>query len=187
MAEVEPISTVTMRTVKAGQEDAFEQSLKQFFELSRSVPGQLAIHVVRPMPGSDSRDWGILRTFSSQQAKDEFFTSEEFIEWQAHAAPYMEGERVHQALTGLETWFTLPGKKAIIPPPRWKMVLMSALGSGFSVTLLGMTVGPLLLKLHPLGKTALNSLMMAVLMTYLMMPNITKLFKSWLYPKTTSL
>ncbi len=183
MAEVDPISTVTMRTVKTGQEEAFEHSLKEFFERSRSVPGQLAIHVVRPMPGSGSRDWGILRTFSNQQAKDEFFASEEFVEWQACAAPYLEGERVHEALTGLETWFTLPGAKAIIPPPRWKMVFMSAICSGLCVTFLGLTLGPHLARFHPLAKTVVNSLLMAVLMTYLMMPNITKVFKFWLYPK----
>lgn len=183
MTGVEPISTVTMRTVKAGQEGAFEQSLKDFFECTRSAPGQLAIHVVRPMPGSGSRDWGILRTFESQKAKDDFFSSPEFAEWQAVAAPFMEGERVHEALTGLETWFTLPGSKAIVPPPRWKMALMSALGSGLSVSLLGISIGPYLAGVPPLGKTVLNSLMMAVLMTYLMMPNITRLFKTWLYPK----
>ena len=85
------VSTVTLRTVRAGREAEFEKALREFFQRSRDVPGQLAVHVVRPMPGSDSREWGILRTFQDEQARDEFFGSQLFLEWQAQAAPLMEG------------------------------------------------------------------------------------------------
>ena len=30
-----------------------------------------------------------------------------------------------EPLTGLETWFLLPGRKTLKPPPRWKMWLVS--------------------------------------------------------------
>ena len=43
----EPISTVTLRTLRAGLEAEFEAALKEFFHRSRSVPGQLAVHVDR--------------------------------------------------------------------------------------------------------------------------------------------
>jgi antibiotic biosynthesis monooxygenase (ABM) superfamily enzyme len=34
-----------------------------------------------------------------------------------------------QRATGLETWFVLPGQRAIVPPPRWKMLLVTLIGA----------------------------------------------------------
>ena len=31
--------------------------------------------------------------------------------------------------TGLETWFTIPDLKAIVPPPKWKMAIVSFIGA----------------------------------------------------------
>lgn len=178
----EPISTVTLRTVRAGMEAGFEDSLKEFFRRSRSVPGQLAVHVVKPMPGSASRDYGILRTFRDQQARDDFFSSPEFQEWQAVASRFMEGERRQESLSGLETWFTLPGAKAMIPPPRWKMAIMSTLGGCTAATFVSLLLGPHVSGLPFLVKTILMSMCIAGLMTYAMMPILAKLLKGWLYP-----
>ena len=182
VAQGEPVSTVTLRTVRAGMEAPFEDSLKRFFQRSRSVPGQLAVHVVKPVPGSASREYGILRTFTDQQAKDAFFSSDEFQDWQATAGPFMDGERRHESISGLETWFTLPGAKSIIPPPRWKMAMMSTLGGATAATLVSGILGPHIGTLPFLAKTLLMSLCIAGLMTYLMMPILSKLLKGWLYP-----
>lgn len=181
MEHREPISTVTLRTVRAGLEAEFEISLKEFFQRSRSVPGQLAIHVVKPMPGSGSREWGILRTFSDEKAKEDFFSSALFQEWQAQAAPFMEGERQQQSLSGLETWFTLPGAKAMVPPPRWKMALMSTLGGCTAATCVSLLLGPQVAAFPFLAKTLLMSFCIAALMTYAFMPLLSRLLKGWLY------
>ena len=178
----EPVSTVTLRTIRAGMEANFEASLKEFFQRSRSVPGQLGIHVVKPMPGSASREYGILRTFTDQRAKDTFFSSDVFREWQATARPFMEGEQRQQSLSGLETWFTLPGAKAMIPPPRWKMALMSTLGGCTAATCVGLILGPHVGGLPFLARTLVMSTCIAGLMTYLMMPLLSRLLKGWLYP-----
>lgn len=178
----EPISTVTLRRVRAGSEAEFEASLRDFFARSRSVPGQLGVHVVRPVPGSPSREWGILRTFQSEQARDEFFSSALFAEWQAQAAPFMEGERVQETVCGLETWFTLPGARAIIPPPRWKMALMSTLGGCLSASAVSLALGPHVGALPFLARTVTMAFCIASLMTWLVMPFLSRLLKSWLYP-----
>lgn len=183
MAAADPISTVTLRQVRAGAEAEFEASLKEFFTRVRSVPGQLGVHVVKPVPGSESHEWGIMRTFESQEARDAFFSSDLFLEWQAQAEPFMEGERRQETVSGLETWFTLPGVKAIIPPPRWKMALMSTLGGCTSATAVSLLLGPHVGGLPILLKTVLMSFCIAGLMTYLMMPILAKLLKGWLYPR----
>jgi antibiotic biosynthesis monooxygenase (ABM) superfamily enzyme len=178
----EPISTVTLRTVRAGQEADFEAALRDFFQLTKDVPGQLGVHVVRPGPGSGSRDYGILRTFCSEEARRLFFESDLFLEWEARAADFLKGERRHQTLTGLETWFTQAGSRVLIPPPRWKMALVSTLGGCLAATLVGLTVGPRLASAGALTRTFLLSLLIAILMTWVMMPLLSRLLRRWLLP-----
>lgn len=178
----EPISTVTLRTVRAGQEENFEAALRDFFQLTRDVPGQLGVHVVRPGPGSGSRDYGILRTFCSEEAGSRFFQSDLFLEWEARAARFLEGERRQQRLTGLETWFTQAGSRVLIPPPRWKMAMVSTLGGCLAATFVGLTVGPRLAWAGLLTRTFVVSLLIAILMTWVMMPLLSRLLRRWLLP-----
>lgn len=177
----EPVSTITLRKVRLGQEAEFEASLKDFFQRSRSCPGQRGVHVVRPVPGSESREWGIMRTFDSEQAKDDFFRSPLFLEWQAVAAPFMEGEHRRQSVTGLETWFTLPGSQAMVPPPKWKMMLLSTLGGALAATGVGLLLGPSLSALAPFARTLSMSLAIAIVMTWWLMPLLSRLLRPWLY------
>ena len=179
---IEPVSTVTLRTVRAGQEEDFEAALREFFQLTRDVPGQLGVHVVRPGPGSGSRDYGILRTFCSEEARNRFFQSDLFLEWEARAARFLEGERRQQRLSGLETWFTQAGSRVLIPPPRWKMALVSSLGGSLAATVVGLTVGPWLASAGALTRTFVLSLLIAVLMTWVVMPLLSRLLRRWLFP-----
>lgn len=182
MTDQEPISTVTLRTVRSGQEAEFEAALKDFFQVSKDVPGQLGVHVVRPGPGSGSRDYGILRTFSNEETRNRFFQSELFLAWEARAAHFLEGERSQQTLTGLETWFTQPGSSVLIPPPRWKMAMLSTLGGCLAATAAALTAGPWLAWAGPLTRTFLMSLLIAILMTWVMMPLLSRLLRRWLLP-----
>lgn len=181
MSNKEPVSTVTLRTVRPGMEAEFEKSLKDFFQRSKSVPGQLGVHVVRPLPGSADHDWGILRTFTDEEAKAAFFNSPEFQEWQAVAAGFMEGERRQDTLMGLETWFTLPGSKAIVPPSRLKMGLLSTCGGVVAASAVSVVVGPLIADLGFFPKILVMSVSIASLMTWIVMPLLSRLLKGWLY------
>jgi hypothetical protein len=46
-------------------------------------------------------------------------------EWRDRMSGMIVGTPVYQALSGLETWFTLPGGGPIVPPPRYKMMLVT--------------------------------------------------------------
>lgn len=179
--EDKTVSTVTLRTVRAGLEDEFEKSLRDFFDRSRTVPGQLGIHVVRPMADSGSREWGILRTFCDDDARSNFFSSQVFLDWEADAARFTEGDRRQEKLTGLETWFSLPGSKSMVPPPRWKMALVSTLAGTLSGTALNLLASQWLPPMAPFLRTLLMSVSIASLMTWVLMPFLSKLLKNWLF------
>src|SRR5829696_3100214 len=87
-----------------------------------------------------------------------------------------------QRATGLETWFVLPGERAIVPPPRWKMLLVTLIGAYPLVVLLSAFVLPSLEGWPLLVRAAVVPVVLLSLMTYLVMPQLTRLLSGWLYP-----
>ena len=92
-----------------------------------------------------------------------------------------EGDRKEQQLTGLETWFTLPDKAPMKPPPRHKMALVTLLAVYPIVNLLNAFVIPHLTALHPMIRALVVCIAIVVLMTYMVMPLLTRLLFRWLY------
>src|SRR6516165_1021286 len=102
----EPIQVAIVRTVKPGCEAAFEQALHDFIQRSLLLSGQLGVHVIRPAPGSGSRQYGILRKFADRDALTLFRTSPEYLEWNQKVLDLTEGRGSVEELCGLESWFT---------------------------------------------------------------------------------
>src|SRR4051794_27689123 len=87
-----------------------------------------------------------------------------------------------QRASGLETWFALPGRHAIVPPPRWKQ-LLAPFGGPSPLFVLMSAFVPARIATWPL---LLRSLVLPVvllsLMTYVVMPVVTRALRGWLYP-----
>ncbi|MBT9148940.1 MAG: antibiotic biosynthesis monooxygenase [Dehalococcoidia bacterium] len=184
MSNQAPVTVAVIRVVKPGCEEAFEQVLHDFVQNSLQLPGQLGVHILRPALGSGSREYVILRRFENAAARDEFYRLPLFEEWKQKVVGLVEGEPRYEHLSGLETWFTLPGQRAIVPPPRWKMVIVTLLGVYPTSLLLGVTVSnwiggwPMPVSFLTIGA------LMVILLTWVLMPLLTRLFKPWLYPNT---
>ena len=179
----DPVTVQTVRMVRPGCEAAFEAALHQFIANSMASPEQQGVHIFRPAPGSDSREYSILRRFASTQQRDEFFASPVFSDWQHSIAPLVEGEPQRETLCGLETWFALPGNPAIIPPPRWKMATVTLLAVYPLSLVLQHTIALAVKSLHPLLHSLVISSCMVAMLTWVLMPNLTRLLKSWIHPQ----
>src|SRR5947209_8255345 len=139
-----PVTVAILRMVKPGREQEFESALHDFVAASVNLRGQLGVHILRPPTNSNSHEYGILRKFKSEQERDEFYKSTLFQEWKGRVAGLVEGEPRYEQLSGLETWFTLPGERAIVPPPRWKMAMVTLLGVYPVSLLIGFYLSPFL-------------------------------------------
>jgi antibiotic biosynthesis monooxygenase (ABM) superfamily enzyme len=177
-----PVTVAIIRKVKPGHEEEFERALHEFVGKSVDLPGQLGVHILRPSPGSGSREYGILRKFNSAQERDEFYKSTVYKEWKDRVASLVEGEPRYEQLSGLETWFTLPGQQAIVPPPRYKMAIVTLVGVYPVSLLIGLFLSQFLKQLPLAWNLFVVSFIIVVLLTWVIMPNLTKLFKPWLYP-----
>ena len=177
---VEPVAVLTLRNVKRGYEERFEAALHDFIAESFGAEGQLGVHVIRPAPGSGSREYGIVRRFSSPQARDRFYQSALFKNWEERVAQMTEGGPVRQELTGLEAWFTLPGQRAVIPPPRWKMAVVTVLGVYPVSIMVPRLLHPMIGELHPLLQGFLIAVGIVVVLTWAVMPVLVRILKPWL-------
>jgi antibiotic biosynthesis monooxygenase (ABM) superfamily enzyme len=84
-------------------------------------------------------------------------------------------------VTGLESWFTLPGHGAT-PPPPYKMALLTWITIFPLITGVVVVSGPLLKGLPLVLRLAITTAVTVPLMTWLVMPRVTRLLRGWLYP-----
>jgi antibiotic biosynthesis monooxygenase (ABM) superfamily enzyme len=87
-----------------------------------------------------------------------------------------------QQRTGLETWFHVPSEAAATmrPPPRWKMWLVSLVAIYPLVLAFQAFVVPLTSSWPFPLRAALFPLVLLTLMTYVVMPVVTRLLRRWL-------
>lgn len=102
--------------------------------------------------------------------------------WLTQAKSLVESDPHIQQISGIEAWFSIPGQ-ALKTPPRYKMALLTWGAVYALINLLNTFITPLL-KSFPHGIASLILCgMMVVLLTYVVMPQVTRLFRKWLYPK----
>ena len=175
-----PIHIAITRRVLPGREAEFQQALREFFQTSFAHGGVLGATMIVPPPGSDSREFGILRTFADEQERDGFYASPIFKEWEKKCEPLVEsGSWTQRELHGLEAWFRSPGG----PPPRWKMALATLLGVFPTSLLLAVTVGAAVHDWPLPARSLLVATCMVALLTWVVMPLVTRLLHSWLHKK----
>jgi uncharacterized protein len=139
------IHVAITREVTPGCEGAFEESLREFFQESLGHEGVLGVHLLSPPPSSHSHEYGILRTFTNERERDEFYRSELFAKWQKDVAQLTEGSRTYRELHGLEAWFRTPES-----PPHWKMAFVMWLGVWPTVLIVSSFIAPRLSSLPQL-------------------------------------
>jgi len=173
-----PIHVAITRRVRPGCEAEFQQALREFFQASFDHGGVLGATMIVPPPGSDSREFGILRTFANEKERDAFYASPIFEDWKAKCQPLTESDSwTSRQLHGLEAWFRSPQN----PPPRWKMATATFLGVFPTAAILNLSLG-VAIRPWPFipGSIVFNASMVALL-TWIVMPLVTRALHGWLH------
>jgi antibiotic biosynthesis monooxygenase (ABM) superfamily enzyme len=183
--DTEPVTVVVTRRVKPGREAAYEAWLQRLQAEARSLPGYLGVTTQRPTPGG-AREYVSAIRFSTLDHLRAFEGSELRARYLAEVQDLVEADAVWQRLTGLEFWFTPPPGTVVPQPSRARMAVVM-IGVVFSlVLLLGSVVNaaaallPVALP-YPLRLLATITIEV-LLMTYWLMPLITKRLAFWIYP-----
>lgn len=183
---LDPPTTVDiLQQVKPGCEPAFEAVLADLIEAARGFEGYLGANVFRPAD----------RTHPEYRIVFKFDRLSHLKQWERSAIRQKLLERANRLtvgsgqvsiLTGLETWFTLPQQPSLSPPPRYKMMIISGLAIYVLINLISVLVVPFIHFLPMLVRSFVVTVLMVAIMTYIVMPRLTKLFAGWLYPKARS-
>jgi len=174
-----PVHIAITRRVRPGCEAEFQQALREFLQTSFAHGGVQGASMLTPPPDSDSREYGILRTFASEAERDTFYASPMFQTWEARARTLTEGEPAYRQLHGLEAWFRSPHN----PPPRWKMAVATLLGVYPASLLLSVTVGDAVHTWPLLTRSLVFAVGMVALLTWVVMPLVTRMLNNWLHPQ----
>jgi hypothetical protein len=181
----EPVTVVITRRVKAGRTADYEAWLQQLQHDARDLPGYLGVTTQRPAPGAPLDYVSVLR-FDSLASLQAFERSELRARALAQVNDYVEGDAVWRRLTGLEFWFTPPPGTVVPQPSRARMALvMIAVVFGL-VLAIGTLVNAAFALLpfttpYPL-RLLVTITIEVLLMTYWLMPLITRRLARWIYP-----
>jgi hypothetical protein len=182
---VEPVTVVITRRVKAGREAQYEAWLARLQAEARSLPGYLGVTTQRPAAGA-AREYVSAIRFASLPHLRAFEASEMRRRYLAEVSDLVEADAVWQRLTGLEFWFTPPPGTVVPQPSRPRMaLLMIAVVFGLVLslgTLVNWMTGLLPVSVpYPL-RLLLTITIEVLLMTYWLMPQLTRRLARWIYP-----
>jgi uncharacterized protein len=176
------VTAVIYHLVKPGQEEAYEQWLRDVSAVAQQFSGHAGVSFVRPTDLSNP-EYTIILKFDCSQYLKAWMDSPIRQQWMEKVKPLVQKDQSVQVLTGLETWFTLPGKPVQRPPKRYKMAILTTLGAFAVAQVLSLTVAPALTSLDPMLRSFLLTILNIFALTYVVMPRVTRLFYRWLYPK----
>jgi uncharacterized protein len=173
-----PVTIDVIKQVKPGCASEFESALTELITAAEGFDGHLGATVLR-----SNSEYRIVFKFNHLTHLQQWETSAIRRKLLERAERLTIGKGKFQVLTGLETWFVLTSQQAVVPPPRYKMLLVTCLASFPTVNVINAALQPWLQVLSPLFRSLVTMVMLLTLMTYVIMPRMTKLFASWLYPK----
>ena len=177
-----PLTVVVSRRVKKGQETAFEQLSSQMTERASGFTGYLGATMFRPS-APDDPEYRIVFKFRDRDTLAAWEASPERAELLEQIENLLVQPSEREVTSGIVTWFTLPGQNPVTPPPKWKMTLVSWLALYPAVTLVFVLFGDLLAQIPLLLRTMAVTIVVMLLMSYVLMPRMTRWFAFWLFPK----
>ena len=176
------VTKIVDRIPRAGMTEQLEAAIKQLIVAALRFPGHLGVTVTRPVlpiqPG-----FRLVYRFDTAEHLKAWDESEEHARLSAAANRFTQGEPQRTVLSGLETWFTIPGQLPMTPPPRGRITIVTWMGIFPLVYALSPLVGMALPPSAPsILRVAIVTFLVVCAMSYGVGPLLTRLFRRWLQP-----
>ena len=178
------ITTVVRAHIKPGMEQEYEQWLHGINEECAKFAGFQGTTIFRPTDESHLHpEYVIVVRFAAYSDLRRWEHSQQFAEWRRRLEPLTIEDVAVDTLTGMETWFTLPGHTVVVPPPKYKMAVVASFGAApFVLVLIPLLVSVLQGVVPSIVVALLILVIMSTAMTWVTMPLLTRLAGRWLYP-----
>jgi len=183
-----PVTVIVRRIVKKNKIKEFEEWLAGISREVSRQNGSMGIDIIRPTDKESKPEYVIIFRFDNYGNLTNWENSSIRNEWLQKGRELVQSEPDVQKLTGLEFWFTPCSKKnsysmPINSPRRYKMVIVTIP----VIALLLLTLVP---QIHIIGESlsipypirfSIAIAIMVLLMTYFIMPLLTKVLRPWLF------
>lgn len=185
-AAIEPASgwvgLVISEIVRADRLNEYHEWSAGICEAARKAPGFRARQVIEPRDQS-ILEYLIVLKFDTKENLDQWHESTECRSWLAKSEEFIEQRTHHHPGEGMEMWFSRPETNSE-PPPFWKQVVLGTLAVYPSIILLRIITTPILgpLNMHPDLNLLISVVLLSCLLTWPLMPWLTRILSSWLYP-----
>jgi antibiotic biosynthesis monooxygenase (ABM) superfamily enzyme len=173
-------TSVITRIVKPGSEKAFEEWIHGIAQEAAKFPGHHSVTIFRHSP--EEREYTFVLHFDRQENLKRWLDSDVRREWIDRSIPLTEVPEERAEVTGVEHWFTLPGKQEARRPAKLKMVALTILAVYPTILTLNYVLSPIFRRVPALLAPLIVTFCLTLLLTYVLMPNLTKVFHGWLYP-----
>ncbi|MBD2678311.1 MULTISPECIES: antibiotic biosynthesis monooxygenase [Nostoc] len=177
------VTAVITHLVKPGREEGYEEWMRGIIPVAKTFDGHLGVNILRPEKNLHP-EYIIVLHFDNQKNLQAWLDSDVRHEWIERAKPLIQTSENVQVVTGLETWFVLPRQPPKLPPKRYKMVLLSWLAVFVTLSTVRYFLKSLLAYLPELLGQIIIIGIVVCLLTYVVMPQLTRLFYKWLYPNS---
>jgi len=185
-----PVTVIVKRIAKKDKINEFEEWLSIISKEFSKQDGSMGIDIIRPTNSNKTKsEYVIIFRFNTYDNLEKWEKSAIRNEWLQKSWELSEAHYDVQKLTGLEFWFTpylkdeSSSRVPINPPPRYKMVIVTIP----VISILLLTLVPQIrvltemLSIPYVIGLVIAIIILVLLMTYVIMPLLTKLLRSWLY------
>jgi len=171
---------VVSRSARPGHDHDLHHALLESVKAASRFPGHLGADVQPPDPPANPRHLLIFR-FATEQDLDRWNASPQRQQCLAAIDAHADSSTTVQRIVGLEAWFRPPQAPRAAMPARWKMALVTGVVIYVLALALGRFVAPSLEPLPLAVRTAVTTLILVPLMTWVAMPLVTRLLRRWLF------
>ena len=176
-----PITVVRIHYVKEGCEPQFEAELKKHMDEFTAIPANLGISIFRPGLHHDGV-YRVVYKFASRTELDRWHASPTYLAWMKIETALTIAPPRTEVLTGLETWFTLPGQNILKPPTKARQAAVTWIAALPVSIIISLITGPFLDSQPFLVQKVVFVTLLVVLLTWIVMPFASRLFARWLFP-----
>jgi len=181
LPRAESVTAIIKHHIRPNAVPSYEAWLKRIAPIAERFPGHRGVHVIHPAGGG--APYTVTIRFDSLLHAEDWFGSVARQELMVQVLPLLEGEEEIETRTGLEFWFhPVPGQKQA---RRYKQFLVT-LAVIFPLTMIVPALVRRVSEAIPFlantwAEHLASAAIVVALMTYVLMPRMTRLVAGWLY------
>jgi len=177
----EPITVMFTEFVRPEKRAEYEQWSRSVHSEAKQFKGFLSVDVIRP-GARDAMAYTTLMKFDNYENLKHWTDSTSLAQWFERLPELLIKKTQPQSSIGMQLWFDRPSApQFLVEPPFWKSVVVGVICVYPLILALNWVLDPIT-SLFP-SKIALlmNVVVLSGLLTYPVMPWVTRLLKGWLF------